>query len=485
MNRLGEEPRRLLTLIKHEFLTYKAERWILVSCLALFCILAAEFIFAARAYREIKVSTEVAQAAAHENWLNQGDRDPHGAAHHGTYLYSPVSPLAGVDPGMTPHLGSTLRIEAHVRHHLTNAADSDWCNPIRQTFRSPATTVYATIPLLAIAVGFASVSQERASGTLSMILVQGVPWRALLLGKVVAATSLIMVTISPFFLSIAYHLYASFSLPNSETLGSNIFARSVLMCFATLIYVVIWSAICTATSARVHSSGTALVALLGLWLTMVFLLPTIATQIASATYPLPSQETFKKWADDRQYIEKDGQSKSIFMALHEEVEQQLFTKYGVTNKKDLPVNFDGVFMQEAEKFTDKLHAENEARLRVNLQRQACVVDCIGAISPFHSMRGTSMALTMTDLVSHEHLSDQAEKYRQHLVAVVNAAYAIKSSQRSSADQGGGLWKRVGRFGYELPRLAFTLRSQGWQLVILTCWLIIAMCFLWWTPSHVT
>ena len=96
-----------------------------------------------------------------------------------------------------------------------------------------------------------------------------------------------------------------------------------------------------------------------------------------------------------------------------------------------------------------------------------------------------MALTMTDLVSHEHLSDQAEKYRQHLVAVVNAAYAIKSSKRSSADQGGGLWKRVGRFGYELPSLSFTLRSQGWRLVILACWLIMAMCFLWWTPSHVT
>jgi len=484
VNRLRGELRRLRTLIKHELLAYQAERWILVSCLALFCILVVETVLAARACSEIQSSTEVAQAAAHENWLNQGDRDPHGAAHHGTYLYSQVSPLAGVDSGMTPHLGSTLRIEAHARHHLTNAADTDWCIPVRQTFRSPGATVYAMIPLLAIVVGFASISRERASGTLSMMMIQGVSFRVLLLGKVAAATSLIMVTISPFFFSIAYHLISSFSLPHSETLGGELFARSVLLCLATLMYVVTWCAICTATSARVHASGTALVTLLGLWIAMVFLLPTIATQVASATYPLPSQETFKKWADDRQYVEKDGQSKSIFMALHEEVEQQLFTKYGVTDKKDLPVNFDGIFMQEAEKFTDKLHAENEARLRANLQQQTWVIDCLSAISPFHSMRGTSMALTMTDLASHEHFSDQAENYRQHLVAVVNDAYAIKSSQRSNTDQGRGLWERVGKFECEFPSLGFTLRGQGWRLVFLTCWLIMAICFLWWTPSHV-
>lgn len=51
-------------------------------------------------YREVRRAQREAQARDREAWLGQGPRNPHSAAHFGTYAFKPSSPLAFLDTGL-------------------------------------------------------------------------------------------------------------------------------------------------------------------------------------------------------------------------------------------------------------------------------------------------------------------------------------------------------------------------------------------------
>src|SRR5688572_15412928 len=62
-----------------------------------------------------RIHAERAAAAAQErrNWVEQGDKNSHSAAHFGVYAFKPLPPLAAVDRGIEPFVGTTVLLEAH------------------------------------------------------------------------------------------------------------------------------------------------------------------------------------------------------------------------------------------------------------------------------------------------------------------------------------------------------------------------------------
>lgn len=62
-----------------------------------------------------RVGDQQAEAAAAERavWVGQEEKNPHSAAHFGSYAFKPVTPLLAVDRGVTAYTGVALFMEGH------------------------------------------------------------------------------------------------------------------------------------------------------------------------------------------------------------------------------------------------------------------------------------------------------------------------------------------------------------------------------------
>jgi ABC-2 type transport system permease protein len=56
----------------------------------------------------VQAERSAGQALDYDAWLNQGRRHPHDAAEQGMHVFKPEPPLAIVDPGIEPFVGSTV-----------------------------------------------------------------------------------------------------------------------------------------------------------------------------------------------------------------------------------------------------------------------------------------------------------------------------------------------------------------------------------------
>ena len=81
-------------------------------------MLLAALATAAQRYLDISVERDSAQAIVTEQWLDQGEKNPHAAAHYGVYAFKPVTPspfstqASAVTPGCPfgwRHISKTMQ----------------------------------------------------------------------------------------------------------------------------------------------------------------------------------------------------------------------------------------------------------------------------------------------------------------------------------------------------------------------------------------
>jgi ABC-2 type transport system permease protein len=66
-------------------------------------------------YRAGEAWKAEAAAAVREQWLTQGARHPHSAAHFGIVAFRPVASTGLIEPGVSSHVGQVLPLETHQR----------------------------------------------------------------------------------------------------------------------------------------------------------------------------------------------------------------------------------------------------------------------------------------------------------------------------------------------------------------------------------
>ena len=149
--------------------------------------------------RQAQVNSERAagQALDYEAWLQQGHRHPHDAAEQGMHVFKPEPPLAVLDPGIEPFVGSTVWLQAHRQSELKFRPAQDATGLQRFGELSPAWILQVLLPLIVIVIGFNAVSGERERGTLRQLLSIGVPTRSLLFGKAAALAGCVAALIAP------------------------------------------------------------------------------------------------------------------------------------------------------------------------------------------------------------------------------------------------------------------------------------------------
>lgn len=117
------------------------------------------------------------------NWESQTEKDPHDAAHDGTYVIKPIYPLAMLDRGIQPYTGQVVHLGAHKRNQSSLNQSKDLANMFRFGELTPGFMLLYIFPLLLIFLGFNTFTEEKERKTIRLLLIQGVSLRQLAIGK--------------------------------------------------------------------------------------------------------------------------------------------------------------------------------------------------------------------------------------------------------------------------------------------------------------
>ena len=109
-----------------------------------------------------------------EVWETQGEKNPHSAAHYGTYAFKPKFALSLFDNGVTKYTGNSIFLEAHNRHEASFSEASDQTSLARFGTLSVNFVLIYLFPLIIILIGYNSYTKEVEHQTLTLLKSQGV-----------------------------------------------------------------------------------------------------------------------------------------------------------------------------------------------------------------------------------------------------------------------------------------------------------------------
>src|SRR4051812_17292267 len=125
-------------------------------------------------YRDVDAQHREASRAARRQWLDQGAKNPHSAAHYGMYAFKPKMPLSLVDPGVDAYTGVAVWLEAHKQNDFKYRPAQDATAVARFGELSAAAVLQLLVPLLIVLLAFPAFAGERDLGTLRQVLSLGV-----------------------------------------------------------------------------------------------------------------------------------------------------------------------------------------------------------------------------------------------------------------------------------------------------------------------
>jgi ABC-2 type transport system permease protein len=420
-------------------------------------------------YRELNAQHEQARRATRQQWVNQGSKNPHSAAHYGIYAFKPQMPLSLVDRGVDAYTGVAAWLEAHKQNEFKYRPAQDATAVARFGELTAATVLQLLLPLLIILLAFPAFAAERELGTLRQLLSLGVRPRHLAFGKALGiATALGALLVPATVVGVAAIGLASGG--GSLAADSD---RMAVMAAGYLLYFGTFVGLSLAVSAVSGSSQTALIALLAFWIANGLVSPRVASDLAKRLHPTPSALEFGLRIEEDIRNGINGHDPSDRRA--KELEARVLARYGVSRVEDLPVSFAGISLQEGEDYGNKVFDKHYGDLWETFRRQEDVHRKAATFAPLLAVRSLSMGMAGTDAAQHRDFAAAAEGYRRKLVKLMNDDM---TQHGKGADFGyiasADLWSKAPDFEYSAPGLSPLLKAQSPSLTVLIAWFASAM-----------
>lgn len=425
------------------------------------------------AYSEVQAA---AQSQTNTQWLKQGDKNPHSAAHYGNYAFKQAGPLSFFDNGVEPFTGNLLFMEAHKQNLAISRPANDSSAVSRFGDLNGAMILQVLMPLLIIFLGFTAFSSEKERGTLRQLLSMGVNHRDLLWGKAIGIGAATLLAIVPCIIFGAVIL----SLLQIQSTADAFWGRVGLMTLVYSGYGLVFLFVTLGISALSSSPRTALIGLVGFWALTVFMVPKSAAEISKAVYPSPSLGEFQATMKSDQVRGLDGVPTS---AKFGQYVRDLMKEYNVDAPTKLPMYFPAVRMQKLEEFDHEVFDHHYNGLRDTYMAQRRLQDAFGLIAPLMPVKSVSMGLAGSDLLHHDRYTRTAEDYRRMMVermngylskAAVDLNGVSNSSNYMTADE--SVFAIVPPYQYEPPTLAEVFAEYSSALAILSAWVLAALLF---------
>ena len=420
-------------------------------------------------YSTVRRQHEQAQAQTREQWLTQGKKNPHSAAHYGVYAFKPKSPLSLVDRGADQYTGVAVWLEAHKQNEFKYKPARDANTLARFGDLTASSVMQLLIPLLIILMSFSAFAGEREQGTLRLLLSMGVPRDQLALGKALGVAGGLGVLLVP------AALVGSAALVLASDTGA--FAANLprlgWMTVSYLLYFAAFIGISLTVSALAKSARLALVCLLGFWIFNGLAAPRLFSDLSRTVYQTPSSFAF---AQRMEAGLKQGFSEEAF-------QKQVLAKYQVQRVEDLPVNYAGLSLKAGEDHGNEVYDRLYGELWDTFEAQNRLQQQGGLVAPLMAIRSVSMGLSGTDFAQFRDFSVAAEKYRRMFIDVMNddIAHAPKGEGPHLGDD--NLWAKVPAFDYAAPPVTTVLAQQSWSLGLLCFWALLAAASAGWAATR--
>ncbi|MFO1206393.1 MAG: DUF3526 domain-containing protein [Burkholderiales bacterium] len=456
----------MLTAIIRKDLTeaLRDRRFVLIAVLLAGLLIVATTTGVAR-FTGSTATVGSADAATYGQWLDQGQKNPHAAAHYGLYAFKPETPFAFAERGINDFAGQSIWLEAHYQNLAQGRSAQDAVSIERLGALTAGFLLQIVMPLLIIVLGFRSFAGERESGVLAQTLAAGAPVRSLLAGKAIGAGAAILTLVAPLIVIGALSL-AWMSQPGFAGLS-----RALLLILAYGAYAAIWLLLTVSASALMKSSRAALVTLVGLWAVTAFVVPRLAADAARTLAPTPTYQSFKASMDADMTNGLDGETQEQYQA---RLTAETLARYSVAAPEQLPVNLQGLRFTWLEAWGGRIFDLHFGRLYDTYAAQDRVHQWAALLSPLVAIRQVATAIAATDLETHRRFVAAAERHRRAYIEVMNVDMTANSRtgdrnyQASSA-----LWRRIGAFRFTPPP---PLESLGLQRIAIGAglfWLLLA------------
>lgn len=398
--------------------------------------------------RDAHAEQVAAQALDYRDWLGQGRRHPHDAAHQGMHAFKPEPPLAIVDPGINPYIGSTVWLQAHRQSEVKFRPAQDSTGLQRFGNLSVGWILQVLGPLLVIVLGFNAFAGEREQGLLRQTVSLGTRPGQLLAGKALALAASLGLLLGP------ASLIALGAVLAGAGVGDRVDAAFRFLAFAVgyAVYLGIFIFLTLAVSALASTTRLAITVLLAVWVGQAVMAPRVMSELARMGDPSPTRLEFN------QALAADRKATS---------DQTWMQAFGTTERwsSGVPLSKWGLALQLDDQSSYAVYDRQFAALWDTWQRQQALQEWSGVAFPLLAVRAFSTAMAGTDFGHHRAFTTAAESHRRLIQDEVSrdlVEHADPLGDRHFAYQAeADFWARVPPFDYHAPAAGWAFR-QAWR-----------------------
>ena len=444
-----------------------------IACVSIAALLLLSAIIAQQNQSKLNAQRDEYQQRVRSNWLEQPDRHPHRASHYGYLAFRPKAPLSFFDSGVDSFAGTSVFLEPH-RQNTANFSEANHSGGmLRFGELSPALVLQLLVPLAIFFLGFAAITGERESGTLPMLLAQGVTWRKIIVGKTLGVAAMtLLITVPGTLLLLAWRVFSGHEF-SRDTLW-----RTLGLIGGYGLYLLICSVFTVLVSAWQQTSRGALTSLILLWIVFCVVLPRGAQTLGAAVAPAPAKAQFDAALELATSQEGDSHNPDDphFAALRAET----LKKYNVSDVKDLPFNYGAFVMSEGEKISSDIFRRQYGELLDTFHRQNRFSEWAAVFNPYLAIRTLSMALAGSDLAHYADFQRQAETFRYEMVQKLNQLHMTEIKFEDDRNQRASKthWQEFPAFEFRPQLIGWTLNQQWLSVVALLGWSLILLAIVW-------
>ena len=397
-------------------------------------------------------------------WESIKEMSPHGAAHYGTYVFKPNTLLSSLDDGVNSITGKVLQVEGHVQNEIAYSEASQSQAISKFGKLKSALLLQYIIPLLLLFLAFQSINREKQSGRLKLLVLQGANVTKLPFAKAIA--------VSLYGIGLLLLTVLVYTILNLDNLTADILFRAILLLLSYSLYYFVLTTLTIYFSIRFKNTNLALTSMLGIWIFWTIFLPNILMSSVEEWHELPSRENFNQAMREDRSKGLDGHNPADERT--KALEEKVLAEYNVDSLSQLPINFDGILMQEDEEYGHKVWDKHFGNLKKVFKKQKQSYQFGGLINPFISLQNASMVFAGSDNLHHQEFLVQVENYRRVFIKELNDEHAFGGSKTGdwsfSADN--DFFKSVKDFEYQPIPLSEVFNHYFIDILLLAVWGIV-------------
>ena len=408
-----------------------------------------------------------AQVAAEKHirsqWDNLEPMNPHRAAHYGVYVFKPISILNSLDDGVSSITGNVLKLEGHVQNEIVHSEASQSITISKFGKLKPSIILQYVVPLFLIFLSFGSITNDKETGRMKLIALQGVSPEKLVLSKSISIWLYGLMLI--IFSILLQSLLGSLALDAGLRLGLTFISYG--------LYYLIVVFLSTFISVSFRNNTSAISLLLATWIVWTIFLPKIWGNTVEKVHPLPSRQNFIAQMREDRSKGIDGHDPRD--ERRSKLEKEYLVKYKVDSLSQLPINFDGIVMQADEEYGNQVWDKHFGKNYLIYQKQKKLYQLSGLLNPFSSLQNLSMGFCGSDMIHHLDFLKKAENYRRYLIKTLNDKHAHGGSKtgewRWTVDN--AFFRSVKTFDYQTMLIKNHIGNYLFDILALIAWAVFA------------